>query len=95
MAEYKLSVLGLDIAFKTDADGERVQAAKELIEDRYQALEARGLRLGKQKLLIFLALGLADDYLQVTELMQGEKDALQRLQDKIDGIDLDNPLGST
>ncbi len=87
MPEYKLTVLGLDVAFKTDADGERVQAATDLLENRYQELEARGLRLGKQKLLVFLALGLADDYLQMKERLQGQDTELQRLLDKIDGTD--------
>ncbi|MGM0645637.1 MAG: cell division protein ZapA [Thermodesulfobacteriota bacterium] len=85
MPEYKLTVLGQEVAFKTDADSERVQEAMDLLENRYQELEARGLRLGKQKLLVFLALGLADDYLQMTERLQEQDVELQRLLDKIDG----------
>ena len=61
-----LTVLGFDIPFKPNADLERVQRAIDLVEERfadqklrYPGGHARGL------LLIFLALGLADELLQV------------------------------
>ena len=60
-----LSVLGLDIAFRAGADMERVRRAARLVEERFaeQKLRARGGQ-SKESLLIFLALGFADDLLQ-------------------------------
>lgn len=63
MPSYTISVLGLDISFKTDADHARVDAAKRIIEERFASLAAKGKNLSREKLLTYLALGLADDFL--------------------------------
>ncbi|MDO5483940.1 MAG: cell division protein ZapA [Desulfovibrionaceae bacterium] len=61
----KLTVLGLDIAFRPGADMERVRRAVSLVEERFadQKLRSRGGQ-SKDILLTFMALGLADDLLQ-------------------------------
>ena len=79
MPSYTLSVLDLDVSFKAQADHERVQAAKELLEDRYKELTQHGRRLSKEKLLTFLALGLADDLLQNMQ-------RLEELEERLTGI---------
>lgn len=61
MPRYSLSIMGLELSFKTDAEPERVASAKALVEQRYNVLQAGGKTLGKEKLLAFVALGLADD----------------------------------
>ncbi len=63
MPRYTLNIFGLEITFKTDADSVRVDAAKGILEDRYAELQKTGGNISKEKLLTFLALGLADDYL--------------------------------
>lgn len=79
MSRYTLSVMGLDISFKTDATPERVEAARGLLEERYENLSKNAGDLSKEKLLTFLALSLADDYLvNVAEL--------DRLEEKIGEI---------
>lgn len=84
MPSYSLSVLELEVSFKAQADHERVQAAKELLEERYKELTQHGRRLSKEKLLTFLALGLADDLLQNTKRL-GELEArLVGIAEKID-----------
>jgi len=84
MPSYTLTVLDLEVSFKTQADHERVQAAKELLEDRYKELTQHGRRLSKEKLLTFLALGLADDLLQNREDLDAFKERLASLDAKID-----------
>lgn len=64
MPTHTLSVLDLEVSFKATADHERVNKAKDLLEERYKELTQHGRRLSKEKLLTFLALGLADDLLQ-------------------------------
>lgn len=64
MPRYTLSVLGLEVSFRTDADHERITKAKELIEDRYQSLAGSGNNISKEKVLICLALSLADDFME-------------------------------
>lgn len=60
-----LTVLGLEISFRPGADMERVQKSARLLEELYSSQrEKTGGRLCKEALLVFLALGLADDLLQ-------------------------------
>lgn len=84
MPSYTLTVLDLEVSFKAQADHERVQAAKELLEDRYKELTQHGRRLSKEKLLTFLALGLADDLLQNKEDLAALEERLAGLNAKID-----------
>ena len=84
MPSYTISVLGLEIAFKTDADYARVEAARRIVEERFASLAAKGKSLSKEKLLTFVALGLADDFLLTcTKLGQLEsrlEELLQRME---------------
>lgn len=84
MPSYTLSVLDLEVSFKAKADHERVQAAKELLEERYNELTQHGRRLSKEKLLTFLALGLADDLLQSMQRLEELEERLASIADRID-----------
>ena len=84
MPSYNLSILGLDLSFKTDAQPERIDAAKALVEKRYNMLQAGGKPLGKEKLLAFVALGLADDMLMSNQQLEHLRDRVGELLHKID-----------
>ena len=71
MQSHTLTVLGLEVSFKAEADPKRVEQACALLEERYSRLVQTGGHLSKEKLLTFLALGLAEDVV----LLQGEQDA--------------------
>ncbi len=86
MAGYKVHLLGLDTSFKTDASPERVEKARLLLEERFQPLSELGRNLSKEKLLVVLALSLADDFLQCTDRLQELEKQLEQLADKIDTI---------
>ena len=79
-----MSVLGLNISFKAEADQSRIEQARQLLEERYSRLDFAGKNISKEKLLIFLALGLADDLLQseqtVTDFEQRLSDLLARVE---------------
>jgi len=77
MRSFNLSVLGLDIAFRAEADLGRVESAKALVEERFHRLKSHGGRISKEALLTFLVLGLADDLLQA-------RDQLADVQNRID-----------
>lgn len=64
MPQYTLNVLGLEIRFKTDADEERVLAAKSHLEELFNQIAQSGKNINKEILLTVLALSMADDYLQ-------------------------------
>ena len=69
MRSHTLEVLGLEVSFKAEADPRRIERARTFLEERYAKLAQYGGQLSKEKLLIFLALSLADDVL----LQQAEK----------------------
>ncbi|MDL2268068.1 cell division protein ZapA [Desulfovibrio sp. OttesenSCG-928-G15] len=69
MHSHTLVVMGMELSFKAQADPNRIERARVLLDERYQRLAQHGGMLSKEKLLAFLALSLADDVL----IMQDEK----------------------
>lgn len=86
MPSYNLNVLSLDVSFKTEADHVRVHRAKALVEERFERLSRTGTKLSKEKLLIYLALSLADDFLQSSEQIARNEGKLQKLVSKIEQV---------
>ncbi len=86
MQEYNLSLLGLDIAFRAEVEAERVQNAKQLVEERFEKLKARGERSSKELLLTFLVLGLADDLLQSNKHVGDVQERVAALLKKIEDL---------
>lgn len=84
MPKYSLSIVGLELSFTTDAEPQRVEAARKLVEQRYNLLQAGGKTLGKEKLLAFVALGLADDMLLSNQRLDALHDRVGELLHKID-----------
>lgn len=74
MQSYQLEVLGHDLSFKADADPERLEQARQMLEERFNILRQHGRHISKEKLLAFLALALADDLIK----LQHEKDKTAR-----------------
>jgi cell division protein ZapA len=85
MPSYNVSILGFELSFKTDAQAERVESARELVEQRYNnMLKAGGKALGKEKLLAYVALGLADDVLMSNQRLDDLESRVGALLTKID-----------
>ena len=91
MAHYNFNVLGQDVSFKAEADPERIEKARVLLEERYNKLQQHGNQLNKEKLLTFLALALADDMLQAREEMQKSE---QKVQSILERLPAKSPLES-
>ncbi len=79
MPRYSLTILGLEITFKTDANQDRIDSALKLLEERYGEFGSSVSNVSKEKLLTCLAFSLADDYLE-------SKSALARLEEKIENL---------
>ncbi len=84
MPSYNMTVLGVSVSFKAEADQKRVEDAKRLVEERYKRLSPEGKQISKEKLLLFVAMGLADDLLQSNQRLRGQEESLARLLAKID-----------
>ncbi|QLA15186.1 cell division protein ZapA [Desulfolutivibrio sulfoxidireducens] len=85
MPSYNLEILGLTLSFKTDAEPDRVEAAKIMVEERCKLLGSGGKALGKEKLLAFVALGLADDVLMSNQRLGDVMKRAGTLLKKIEG----------
>ncbi len=84
MPSHSLQVLGMHLSFTAEADQHQVEKAKRLAEKRYQELETRGTQISRERLLVFLALGLADDLLQANQERAAMQERLHALLAKID-----------
>ncbi|SIO00210.1 cell division protein ZapA [Halodesulfovibrio marinisediminis] len=84
MRSFNLKILGTEVSFKSEADHDTVERAKVLVEDRYNALYSPGMPISKEKLLTFLLLGLADDYLQTADKLHALEERLERLTTKVE-----------
>lgn len=79
MPEHTITVLGIDLVFRAEASPQQVEEARALVEGRFEKLQQSGRLFSREKLLTFLALGLADD------LIQAEKQA-GAMQQRMHGI---------
>lgn len=84
MQNYSLDVLGLELTFKADADPQRLEQARRMLENRYAILREHGRHLSKEKLLTFLALALADDLIESGEERQDAEKKVQKILTLID-----------
>ncbi len=67
MHTYNVVACGLDLSFNSSADEQRVRNAIQLVQESYDGLRLHGNQLGKERLLAILAIGIADDLLQLQE----------------------------
>jgi len=84
MPEYHITLLGQEVSFRTNAGESRVRDAELLIRRTFNRLNTYGNRLSNEKLLILVALSLADDYLQTSQKLREYEDELSRLVEAID-----------
>lgn len=83
---YTLQVFDIDIAFKADANTEDLDSAKELLETRAEQLKQQGKAIAKEKMLLFLSLGLAYDLLQANAQLNSIQRRLEDMLTKVEGI---------
>lgn len=84
MQNYSLDVLGLELTFKADADPQRLEQARQMLENRFAVLREHGRHLSKEKLLTFLALALADDLIENAEERRDTEKKVQKIMTQID-----------
>jgi cell division protein ZapA len=84
MPGYNLTVLGLELSFAADVSPERIHKAVDFVHQRYRDLEGRVSHMSKERLLTYLALSLADDYLQDQGKLSHLEGSMQQLLSKID-----------
>ncbi len=80
MHTYNVVACSLDLTFNSDADEKRVRKAIELVQKSYDSLRSHGSQIGRDRLLAILAIGIADDLLQ----LQDEHDKMSKVSEKKD-----------
>lgn len=82
---FNLFVLGAEISFRPGADMERARHAAQLVEERFaeQKLRTKGTQT-KDRLLIYLVLGMADNLLQMKKAQDDTQKRLDSLLAKIE-----------
>ncbi len=83
MSRYNLTLLGQNISFKTNAEEQRIREAEKLIEHTYEQINSSAMRVSSEKILIMVALTLADEYLQQNQKLEELEERLFRLLEKI------------
>lgn len=86
MQSYTLTLFGMEVSFKTDAEEMRVEEARELLESRFNGLQKNAGDMSKEKLLTFLALSLADDYLVAEATRSALEEKIEAILEKEPGI---------
>lgn len=82
---YNLTVLGLDIAFRPGANMERAIKAAQMLEDRFAEHKSRpNGSQSKEITLTFIALGLADELLQMKINQEETRKRVEELLVKIE-----------
>ena len=84
---FSLTVLGIDIPFRAGTDRARIEAVKNLLEERFAAQKQRSHGgQSKEILLTFMALGLADDLLQWRKQLTGAGERIHVSNDKVEHV---------
>ena len=84
MPSYNVRLLGQEVSFKTNAEEDRIRHAEQLIQERFQGLDTYGSRINNEKLLILVALSLADDYIQTRQRLDELEEKVRQLLERID-----------
>ena len=80
-----IQILGLEVAFRQEADLARIKEAAEFLEERY-ALRKKGMHgmQGKDNVLILVALELAVELLQLKDSCSHAEKSIEELLEKIE-----------
>ncbi|WP_027370366.1 cell division protein ZapA [Desulfovermiculus halophilus] len=87
MPSYNVRILGQEVSFRTNAEEDRIRHAEQLIQERFQGLDTYGSRVSNEKLLILVALSLADDYIQTQQRLEVLEDKVRQLLERMDQED--------
>lgn len=82
---HRFNVLGTAISFRTESDPALIEEARGIVEERYKELQERSRgRYGRDELLSFLVLGVADELLKTQQSLQEVNERLADLLQRIE-----------
>lgn len=84
---FDVTLMGVNISFKTNVARERVEAARALTEERFDRFAFHGRQMSREKALAYITLGLADDLLQAERQLAETRERLEALLTKIENAE--------
>ena len=84
METYTLEILGIEITFKTEINTHDLDKARKLLEARAEQLQSQGKFINKEKTLLFIALGLAHDWIQANKQLESIPSRIESIVSKCD-----------
>ena len=84
MHSYHLNICDVQIAIRTEADPERMERARQYVDDWYGKLKAQGGQTIRERLLIMMLISMADDFLQLKEQNSREETAVEGLLQRLE-----------
>ena len=88
MQSFQLDICDMKLSVRSDADPERMEKVQEYINEHYARFRAQSGSVVREKLLIMLLIGLADDFLQMKEQSSKEESKLDLILHRLEGIEL-------
>lgn len=87
MNSIQINVLGMELSFRSGAELQRFERARDFVESEYGRLKKNGGQFSKERLLTLLILGIADDLLQSQQEIESIRQRLGTLLKHIEKTD--------
>ena len=84
MHSYHLNICDVQLDIRTEADAERMERARQYVDDWYGRLKAQGGQIIRERLLIMMLISMADDLLQQKDINNREESAVDRLLQRLE-----------
>ncbi len=88
MQSFQLDICDTQLSVRSDADSERMLKVQDYINDIYVRFKAQSGQIVREKLLIMLLIGLADDFLQLKEQSSSEESKLDTILHRLEEFGL-------
>ncbi len=82
----------MKLSVRADADSERLEKVQNYINERYAKIKAQSGQIVREKLLVMLLIGLADDFLQLKEQSSSGESKLDLILRRLEEADFSASL---
>ena len=84
MRSYQLNVCEMQLPIRADADPERIERARQYVDDCYSRMKANGGQVSRERLLAMLLISMADDLLLLKEQNSRENSAVEEILQRVE-----------
>ncbi len=84
MRSYQLNVCEMQLPIRADADPERIERARQYVDDCYSRMKANGGQVSRERLLAMLLISMADDLLLLKEQNSRENSAIEEILQRVE-----------